>query len=46
MFTGHESLRLLPLGLPERSCTTPTRHAVQELQAEMEAVTEETTGDV
>jgi hypothetical protein len=46
IFTGLESLQLFPLGLYQRSCVPHQPTTVQELQAEIEAVAEEITGDM
>jgi hypothetical protein len=45
MFTGHECLRLFPLGLLQRSCVLHHPAHCSGLQAEIEPVAEEVTGD-
>jgi hypothetical protein len=46
MFTGHESLRLFLWGFLTGRVYRTNPYAVQELQAEIEAVAEEMTGDM
>jgi hypothetical protein len=47
MFTGHESLRLLPLGATSKIVLYHTNpYPVQKLQAEIEVVAEEITSDM
>jgi hypothetical protein len=46
MFTRDYFLQLFPLGLPLKSYVPYQPHTVQQLQAEIEADTEEITGDM
>jgi hypothetical protein len=46
MFTGYESLQLFLWGLLKDCVYRAKPHTVQELKAEIEAVTEEITGDI
>jgi len=46
MFTVHESLRLFPLGLPQRLCVLYQLACCSEVENGIEAVAEETIGDM